>query len=127
MNEEWKEIPRYPNCEASSLGRVRYKKDFYNCSHGKTKQYRPFKIGGFGYIQVSICGITESVHNLIAETFIGPKPGKLYRVDHINENSLDNRPENLRWITHAENVSRSSNTGRGTKHGRFAGNRNILN
>jgi hypothetical protein len=133
MNEVWKDIPRYPHCEVSNNGKVRYKRDFYIHCQAKTKQERPLKLGGFGYYQVNLLpedrssyGNTESVHNLVAEAFIGSKPGESYRVDHINENLLDNRPENLRWITHAENVSRSSNTGKGTKHGRFAGNKNIL-
>ena len=128
MNEIWKTIPRYPHCEVSNTGKVRYKEDFYLRCHRLTKRERPIKLGGFGYYQVNIVpedrssyGNTESIHNLVAESFIGPKPSNFHRVDHIDENMLNNSPTNLRWITHAENVSRSPNVGKGKKHGRFAG------
>ena len=118
MKELWKKIPRYPHCEVSNTGKVRYKEYFYRLSHGLTKIERPLKLGGFGYLQVNIVpenkssyGKTESVHNLVAEAFIGPKPDKFYRVDHINEDKLDNSPKNLRWINHGHNTMRSSNTG----------------
>ena len=60
-----------------------------------------------GYKQVSLSknGIQKSryVHRLIAETFI-PNPEDLPQVDHINRNKIDNRVENLRWITHSGNT-----------------------
>lgn len=118
MNELWKEIPRYPHCEASNIGRIRYKEEFWcTCPRG-TKQVRPLKLGGFGYLQVNIVpedrsnyGKTESVHNLIAETFIGPRLSKFYRVDHRDEDKLNNLPGNLRWLDHGHNTIRSPNTG----------------
>lgn len=118
MSEHWKEIPRYPHCEVSDTGRVRYKDWFYTTSHGLTKQERPQIVSGFGYLQIDIVpenkssyGVTESIHNLVAESFIGPKPGDGYHVDHIDENKLNNSPENLRWIVHGHNTIRSQNTG----------------
>lgn len=118
MTEIWKTIPRYPHCEVSNEGRVRYKDSFFIYSHRLTKQIRPLKLGGFGYFQVNIVpsdrssyGTTESVHNLVAEAFIGPRPQNGYEVDHIDENKLNNSPENLRWICHGHNTIRSTNTG----------------
>ena len=131
MEEIWKGVPRYSNCEVSNLGRVRYKEEFLRSHPGRGKRpfpIRPLKLGGFGYYQVNLVppdrsnyGHTESVHNLVAEAFIGPRPQKGFEVDHIDENKLNNSPENLRWLCHGQNVARSPNIGRGTKRGRFAG------
>ena len=43
MEELWKEIPRYPFCEASDDGRIRYKNGHY--VHGLALQMRPLKQG----------------------------------------------------------------------------------
>jgi len=75
-------------------------------------------LGGFGYLQVKIVpldrssyGQTRSVHNLVAEAFIGSKPSKSHRVDHIDRDKLNNSHKNLRWIEHSHNVVRSPDTG----------------
>ena len=42
------------------------------------------------------------VHRLVALAFI-PNPDNKPEVDHINKNRIDNRIENLRWVTSKEN------------------------
>lgn len=61
-----------------------------------------------GYIRVTLTdknGVQNQhkIHRLVATHFI-PNPQELEAVDHINENKLDNRVENLRWCTRGENT-----------------------
>ena len=63
------------------------------------------------------------IHRLVAKMFVD-NPDNLPEVNHKNENRLDNRAENLEWVTRKENYNYSYNrhklewnTGKG--YGRF--------
>jgi hypothetical protein len=43
------------------------------------------------------------MHKLVATCCI-PNPANLPVLDHINRNKLDNRPENLRWVSYSDNA-----------------------
>ena len=66
---------------------------------------------GYGYVQGSINGKRTLLHRFL----MNAKPGDI--VDHINNNTYDNRLENLRFSTHALNAhSRSKNKNTTSKY-----------
>ena len=48
---------------------------------------------------------TIKVHRAVCEAFHGPPPFPKAVVIHLDENGLNNRPENLRWGTQKENLN----------------------
>jgi len=104
MIEIWKCIPGYKRIyEASSLGRI---KSLPGLTHKKDIILRPSKSKD-GYYRVCIrkSGISKviTVHRLIAKTFIR-KRGKNLEVNHKDGNKLNNKVENLEWVSRSRNI-----------------------
>lgn len=97
MLVEWRKVEGYDNYSVSNTGLVK------NTKSGRVLALRRTRDGYYG---VNLCshGKQKSVkvHRLVAIAFI-PNPEKLYVVDHINLNKFDNRVENLRWLSLADN------------------------
>ncbi|MDG4901411.1 MULTISPECIES: HNH endonuclease [unclassified Mesorhizobium] len=53
-----------------------------------------------GYFEIN----GHVVHRIVALAFHGPAPSAGHVVDHIDTNRLNNRPDNLRWVTRLENI-----------------------
>jgi hypothetical protein len=53
-----------------------------------------------GYFEI----VGHVVHRIVAKAFLGPGPSPSHVVDHIDTNRLNNRPDNLRWVTRLENI-----------------------
>lgn len=105
--ENWKSINE--EYEVSNLGRIRRTKN------NRTKYLKP-EVLKKGYLRVSIWenGVRKRilVHRLVAQMFIPNKDKTKTQIDHINNNTSDNRVENLRWVTPKENIQHSIEQGR---------------
>ena len=99
------EIERWENCGegkiknycVSNFGRVK--------SVTKVNNIERFLKGtdaGNGYLRVQIDKKLILIHHLVAYAFLGPRPDGLV-IDHFDRNSLNNKANNLRYVTYTEN------------------------
>lgn len=105
--EIWKDIAGFEgDYQVSNMGRVRslsYRRT------GKTKVLKQ-QISHNGYLTVGLYDRRElklyvvKVHRLVATAFV-PNPDNKPQVNHINENKLDNKADNLNWMTPTENLN----------------------
>lgn len=121
MQEIWKDIPGYENIyQASSMGRIRThlnKTTFTNrhgIRHWKTRIMKGRGNNKITGARVSLWKNGEHkdwlVARLIAITFLGEDLQKL-TVNHKNGNRLDNRLENLEWLSLGDNVRHAFDNG----------------
>lgn len=93
MGEIWKDIPGHEGrLQASDFGRVRSL---------RVLKARPRR--NVGYLSVGLSGTSSGyVHDLVAKTFIGPKPPG-FTVNHRDGNKVNNIPANLEYVTQGQN------------------------
>lgn len=120
MEEIWKDIPRYEGYQASNLGRIRtHNKITYTKRHGirhwkdRILHFKPSTNSkqrseqGMGYrVDLWKDGKPKTllVARLVATTFLEDLINTNMTVNHKNGNRLDNRVENLEWLSLADNI-----------------------
>jgi hypothetical protein len=109
----WKDIPNWPGYMASDTGLIRSTPRTMIRSNGRkyTNSDRILKSSvaqGYKFVGLNkdLCCTRISVHKLVAMTFLAPKHGHK-EVNHKNYDKLDNRVENLEYVSTRENVSHS--------------------
>lgn len=127
-NEKWLPIPHYENeYEASSLGRIRTKegKTTFTERHGvrhwqqrilKQKKCRAFKSKKRYDARVELWKDGKHKTHLVARLIIATFDTRYdlfdkMTVNHIDNNSLNNRIENLEWCTLKVNIQKAFETG----------------
>ncbi len=119
--EVWLSVPGFSSYEASNLGNVRSLTRTVNCvprgvavttrvRKGKVLKKTPNK----GYLTVKLVAngkvYTFGVHQVVALAFHGVPPAGCV-VDHVDTNKLNNRADNLEYVTNTENVKRQYKAG----------------
>lgn len=117
MEEVWKSAPSYPGVMASSWGRIKNPVRIGVMPMGGTREYvgKPTygtkrhpgkKWGNYHYFAARVLGKQNvKVHRVVCDAFHGPAPFAGAVVMHLDDNPLNNRPENLRWASQRENLN----------------------
>lgn len=118
-HETWKSIDGYEKLyEVSDLGRVRscdkiIKRETQGNFHKDGKIRKPH-ITPKGYARISLSKDGQQrhyfIHTLVAKAFI-PNVEDKTQINHKNGNKLDNRVNNLEWVTPSENLLHAYDTG----------------
>lgn len=102
-----RQITNYPKYFVTEEGKI------FSTFKGSCKELKPYKSRD-GYLLIRLFKESKqwkmfSLHYLVAESFIGTKPGESYQIDHIDNNKLNNHVSNLRWITQKQNLLKKYN------------------
>lgn len=107
LTEEWRVVPGFEYLEASSLGNIR------RCQPGRVHNavvghvFAQSNPSGDQYYRAIRVGTNPrrrfNVHRLVCLAFHGEAPPRAHAA-HKDGNSLNNRADNLHWVTCKENM-----------------------
>ena len=104
--QEWKYVVGY-----ESLYLVSKKGDLFSVRRNRMMKQTT---NDRGYKAVSLCKNgkrkVKEVHRIVAETFIENNICGYSEVNHIDGNKLNNKTENLEWVTKGENLKHAYRT-----------------
>ncbi len=112
--EIWKDVPEMNGVKASSEGRILLPPAKATMPNGNQRSYKTKpRLGtvsrskGRSHMRriINYRGKSFKVHQLVCLAFHGPKPFPNAVVIHIDEDGLNNKPDNLRWGTQKENLN----------------------
>jgi hypothetical protein len=103
LEESWMSIPRCPDYEASSLGRIR-------CAVAVRRRQKHRIIPQHAWPDYLVVALwyegkmrSCKVHQLVCEAFHGRSTAERPWVNHIDCDIENNRPDNLEWCSASEN------------------------
>jgi hypothetical protein len=107
--EIWKPCTRSLDYSVSNFGRIKsYKHTNDEEGHILSQSFNKHN----GYYSIRLGRkIAESVHVLVAEAFLGPRPSSNHVVNHKDGNKQNNRDISLEWITKSEDVTHQYDAG----------------
>lgn len=116
--EIWKDIPGYEGFyQASNLGNIKsllFQSNIYNKKIYREKILKPKK-NKDNCLRVELWKNGEhktfSVHRLVGMTFLENKNYKNLTINHKDGNRLNNKIENLEWISLADNIRHGFESG----------------
>lgn len=110
MQEVWKPVVGYEGIyEVSNLGRI--KSIPRNGTANFERILKPSKSNvGYFHLSFSKNNIiqTKNIHVVVAEAFLNHVSKKGIVVDHIDNNKTNNKLDNLRILSHRENIIRGN-------------------
>jgi hypothetical protein len=108
-------IQSIPGALAREDGRIKLPEPDVTFKNGGTRKYKTkwvlgvlrksSKTARHRYYGLFYRGVNYRVHRLVCEAFHGPAPKGKNIVLHLNEDSTDNRAENIKWGTQKENLN----------------------
>lgn len=109
MDEVWRDIKDFEGLyEISNLGRVKSLPKWMGNYYSTEKVLKP-KLDRYGYQKVTLCNGQNvrkyaTIHRLVATAFIENTEG-LNTVNHIDGDKLNNKVDNLEWMSNRENIN----------------------